>query len=77
MVELAALEKRYGAIHRGFESLPLRHDRNTRPRDVYSYRGMKEFEPEIERVRTASGSPQGSPLLQAVLAKMWRRGRQG
>ena len=24
MVELAALEKRYGATHRGFESLPLR-----------------------------------------------------
>ena len=25
MVELAALEKRYGATHRGFESLSLRH----------------------------------------------------
>ena len=24
VVELAALEKRYGATHRGFESLPLR-----------------------------------------------------
>ena len=26
VVELAALEKRYGATHRGFESLPLRHE---------------------------------------------------
>ena len=25
VVELAALEKRYGATHRGFESLSLRH----------------------------------------------------
>ena len=27
------------------------------------------------RVRAASGSPQGSPLLQTSFAKMWRRGR--
>ena len=27
MVELAVLEKRYGATHRGFESLPLRHEK--------------------------------------------------
>ena len=30
MVELAALEKRYGATHRGFESLPLRHENYAR-----------------------------------------------
>ena len=29
MVELAALEKRYGATHRGFESLSLRHISDT------------------------------------------------
>ena len=29
MVELAALEKRYGVTHRGFESLSLRHRKKT------------------------------------------------
>ncbi len=44
VVELAALEKRYGATHRGFESLPLRHEMPTvrglfyykPPRDIYA-----------------------------------------
>ena len=32
MVELARLERVYGATHRGFESLSLRHEKKTRPR---------------------------------------------
>ena len=72
MVELAALEKRYGATHRGFESLSLRQN----PVATINWKGDRVVEGtglENRRAVTRTEGSNPSPSAKTVLLKSKNR----